>query len=413
MRQRVVITGMGMVTCLGTGVDANWDAMQAGRSGIGPIASFDTDGLATRIAGEVRGNFDPAQHIPTKELRRMDRHQQFALVAAGEAFVQSGLPSSPEDPYRCGVIVGSGMGGLATIEAGVVTIQEKGPRAIHPLTIPKAVINLAPGILSMKYGFKGPNFGVVNACTSGTSAIGEAFRMVSEGRADLMLTGGTEAALTQLAVASFSALRALSRRNEEPQRASRPFDLNRDGFVLSEGAGIVVLESLEHARNRGAKMLGEIVGYGATDDAYHYVMPHPDGEGAYRAMKDALEDARIEPAQIDYINAHGTSTDLNDKMETHAIKRLFGTAAQKVSISSTKSMTGHLIGAAGAVEAIYTMSALNRGIVPPTINLETPDPDCDLDYTPNKPVEREMKYGLSNSFAFGGQNASLVLKRVA
>jgi 3-oxoacyl-[acyl-carrier-protein] synthase II len=413
LRQRVVITGMGMVTCLGTGVDANWDALQAGRSGIGPIASFDTNGLATRIAGEVRGNFDPAQHIPTKELRRMDRYQQFALVAAGEAFVQSGLPSSAEDPYRCGVIVGSGMGGLATIEAGVVTIQEKGLRAIHPLTILKAAINLAPGMLSIKYGFKGPNFGVANACTSGTSAIGEAFRMVREGRADVMLTGGTEAVLTQLAVASFSALRALSCRNEEPQRASRPFDLSRDGFVLSEGAGIVVLESLDHARNRGAQILGEIMGYGATDDAYHYVMPAPDGGGAYRAMKDAVKDAGIEPTQIDYINAHGTSTDLNDKMETHAIKRLFGTVVQKVSISSTKSMTGHLIGAAGAVEAIYTMSALNRGMVPPTINLETPDPDCDLDYTPNKPVEREMEYGLSNSFAFGGQNASLVLKRVA
>lgn len=411
MQHRVVITGMGMVTCLGSGVEANWEALRAARSGIGPISLFDANRLSTRIAGEIRGNFDPTGYIPTKELRRMDRYQQFALVAAGEAFVQSGLPSLPEDPFRCGVIVGSGMGGLATIEAGVMTIHERGPRAVHPLTILKAVINLAPGTLSIKYGFKGPNFGVVNACTTGTSAIGEAFRMVREGRVDVMLSGGAEAALTELAFASFSALRALSCRNDEPQKASRPFDLNRDGFVLSEGAGIMVLESLEHARNRGARLLAEIVGYGATDDAYHYVMPHPDGEGAYRSMKDALDDAGIEPAQIDYINAHGTSTDLNDRMETAAVKRLFDAAAPKVSISSTKSMTGHLIGAAGAVEAIYTVLALNNGMVPPTINLETPDPECDLDYTPNKPVARDMEYGLSNSFAFGGQNASLVIRR--
>jgi 3-oxoacyl-[acyl-carrier-protein] synthase II len=304
------------------------------------------------------------------------------------------------------------MGGLATIEAGVLTGYEKGPRALHPLTILKAAINLTPGMLSIKYGFRGPNFGVVNACTSGTSAIGEAFRMVREGRADVMLSGGTEAVLTFLSVASFNALRALSCRNDEPQKASRPFDLNRDGFVISEGAGIMVLESFEHARNRGAKILGEIVGYGATDDAYHYVMPRTDGDGAYRAMKQAVEDAGIEPTQIDYINAHGTSTDLNDKMETQAIKRLFGAAAQKIAISSTKSMTGHLIGAAGAVEAIYSMLALNSGIVPPTINLETPDPDCDLDYTPYKLAVREMVHALSNSFAFGGQNASLVIRRV-
>ncbi len=412
MQHRVVITGMGVVTCLGSGVEANWEALMAARSGIGPITLFDAERLATQIAGEVRGNFDPAGHIPTKELRRMDRYQQFAMIAAGEAFARSGLPSPPEDPYRCGAIVGSGIGGLATIEIGVIGVHEKGPKGVHPLTIPKAVINLAPGMLSIKYGFKGPNFGVVNACTSGTSAIGEAFRMVREGRADVMLTGGTEAVVTILSVAAFNALRALSCRNGEPHKASRPFDLDRDGFVISEGAGILVLETLEHAQRRSAKILGEIVGYGATDDAYHYVMPCPDGEGAYRCMKQAVEEAGIEPSRIDYINAHGTSTDLNDKMETQAIKRLFGPACQKVSISSTKSMTGHMIGAAGAVEAIYTLLALNNGVVPPTINLETPDPDCDLDYTPNKPVAREMEYGLSNSFAFGGQNASLVLKRV-
>ncbi len=412
MQHRVVITGMGVVTCLGSGVKANWEALMAARSGIGPITLFDAGRLATQIAGEVRGNFDPMGHIPTKELRRMDRYQQFAMIAAGEAIAQSGLPTPPEDPYRCGAIVGSGIGGLATIEIGVIGVHEKGPKGVHPLTIPKAVINLAPGMLSIKYGFKGPNFGVVNACTSGTSAIGEAFRMVREDRADVMLTGGTEAVVTILSVASFNALRALSIRNEEPEKASRPFDRDRDGFVISEGAGILVLETLEHAKRRGAKILGEIVGYGATDDAYHYVMPCPDGEGAYRCMKQAVEEAGIEPSRIDYINAHGTSTDLNDKMETQAIKRLFGPATQKVSISSTKSMTGHMIGAAGAVEAIYTLLALNNGVVPPTINFETPDPDCDLDYTPNKPVAKEMEYGLSNSFAFGGQNASLVLKRV-
>lgn len=412
MQHRVVITGMGMVTCLGSGVEANWDALRAARSGIGPITLFDSERFATRIAGEVRGDFDPAGYIPTKELRRMDRHQQFALVSAGEAFAQSGLPSPQEDPFRCGVIIGSGIGGLASLEAGVIAGHEKGPKALHPLTIPKTIINLAPGMLSIKYGFKGPNFGVVNACASGTSAIGEAFRMVREGRADIMLTGGTEAVVTPLSVASFNALRALSCRNGEPERASRPFDADRDGFVISEGAGIMVLESLEHARNRDAAILAEIMGYGATDDGYHSVMPDPEGEGAYQAMKQALQDAGTEPAQIQYINAHGTSTDLNDKMETQAIKRLFGAAAQKVSISSTKSMTGHMIGAAGAVEAIYTVLALSNGMVPPTINLETPDPDCDLDYTPNKPVTREMEYGLSNSFAFGGQNASLVLRRV-
>jgi 3-oxoacyl-[acyl-carrier-protein] synthase II len=403
---------MGAVTCLGTGLEANWEALEAGRSGIGPITLFDAEKLATRIAGEVRGQFDPAGHIPVKELRRMDRYQQFALIAAGEAFEQSGLSLSEEDLFRCGIIVGSGIGGLATIETNVIAVHERGPRVVHPLTIPKAVINLAPGILAIKYGFKGPNFGVVNACTSGTTAIGEAFRMVREGRTDIMLAGGTEAVVTILSVASFNALRALSCRNEEPEKASRPFDLNRDGFVISEGAGMMVLESLEHARNRGAKIQGEIVGYGATDDAYHYVMPEPEGEGAYRAMKQALEDAGVEPAQIDYINAHGTSTDLNDKMETHAIKRLFGSASQKVSISSTKSMTGHLIGAAGAVEAIYAVLALNKSVVPPTINLETPDPECDLDYTPNKAVAKDMEYALSNSFAFGGQNGSLALRRV-
>jgi 3-oxoacyl-[acyl-carrier-protein] synthase II len=412
VQHKVMITGMGVVTCLGTGVHANWDAVTAGRSGIGPITLFDTAKYATRIAGEVKGDFDPRQWIPPKEMRRMDRFQQFALVAAGEAMEDSGLKWPPEDPFRYGVVMGSGMGGLATIEAAVTTYNEKGPRAIHPLTIPRCVSNLAPGMISIKYGFKGPNFGIVNACTSGTSAIGEAFQLIRAGRADVVLAGGAEAVVTRLSVASFNALRALSTRNDEPEKASRPFDRDRDGFVISEGAGILILESETHARQRGAAIHAEIRGYGATDDAYHFVMPDPEGEGAFWAMKQALEDAAIEPKQIAYINAHGTSTDLNDKMETLVIRRLFGVAAEQVAISSTKSMTGHLIGAAGAVEAIFSVMTIKTGVVPPTINLDNPDPECDLDYTPNTARSRDVEWALSNSFAFGGQNGTLVFRRV-
>ncbi len=412
MPHRVLITGMGIVTCLGTGVNVNWQALAAGRSGIGPITLFDAQKHQTRIAGEVRGSFDPDGHIHAKELRRTDRYQQFALVAAGEAISDAGLNCPPENPYRCGVIVGSGMGGLETIEDGIKVLWAKGPKGVHPLMIPKVVINLVSGLLAIKYGFKGPNFGVVNACTSGTSAIGEAFSIVRDGRADVMMTGGAEAVITSLSIAGFNALRALSTRNEEPEKASRPFDLGRDGFVISEGAGILILESEEHCRKRGATAYAEILGYGATDDGYHRVMPDPEAEGAYWCMRNALEDAGLEPSRIGYINAHGTSTDLNDKMETLAIKRLFNNSAWKVAISSTKSMTGHLIGAAGAAEAIYTVLALKHGVVPPTINLEEPDPECDLDYTPNKSVTRDLEHALSNSFAFGGQNASLVFGRI-
>ncbi len=412
MPHRVVITGMGMVTCLGTGVSVNWRALTEGRSGIGPITLFDAQKHQTRIAGEVRGNFDPDKHVHEKEFRRMDRYQQFALVAAGEAVSDAGLDCPPENPYRCGVVVGSGMGGLETIEDGIRVLWAKGPKSVHPLMIPKVVINLVSGLLAIKYGFKGPNFGVVNACTSGTSALGEAFSIVRDGRADIIMTGGAEAVITSLSIAGFNALRALSTRNEEPEKASRPFDLRRDGFVISEGAGILILESEDHCRKRGARAYAEILGYGATDDGYHRVMPDPQAEGAYWCMKNALEDAGVPPSRIGYINAHGTSTDLNDKMETLAIKRLFNNSAWKVAISSTKSMTGHLIGAAGAAEAIYTILALKHGIVPPTINLEEPDPECDLDYTPNKSVTRDIEYALSNSFAFGGQNASLVFGRI-
>lgn len=412
MTKRVVITGMGMVTCLGSGVDANRQAIMEGRSGIGPITLFDTEEFQTKIAGEVKADFDPDGVIPAKEMRRLDRFQQFALVAAAEALAQCGVDCPPDNPYRAAVVIGSGMGGLKAVEDGSKAVMLKGPRRTNPLLIPMAVINLAPGLLSMKYGFKGLNTGVVNACTSGTTAIGEAYRLVKEGRADIVITGGAEAVVTELSVASFNALRALSTRNDEPTKASRPFDRDRDGFVMSEGAGILVLESAERAEARGGRALAEIVGYGATGDAYHQVMPDPKGDGAYWAMRLALEDAGVPPEAIDYINAHGTSTELNDKMETSAIRRLFGPHAEKTAVSSTKSMTGHLIGAAGAVEAIYSILAIRNAMIPPTINLDNPDPECDLDYTPLKAAQRKVDYALSNSFAFGGQNGSLVMKAV-
>lgn len=412
MPQRVFVTGMGMVTCLGSGVEANWQAITSGRSGIGRITLFNPEKFATKIAGEVSGDFDPYGYMNPKEMRRVDRYQQFALVAAGEAMAHAGLSWPPANPYRCGVVVGSGMGGLASIEQGFDVLRNKGPRFVHPLVLTKVVINLGPAVLSIRYGFKGPNFGVVNACTSGASAIGEAYRIIREGRADVMMTGGAEAVVTELSIAAFNSLRALSTRNDEPKRASRPFDRDRDGFVIGEGAGILILESEEHAGLRGARLLAEVVGYGATDDAYHVVMPDADGEAPYWAMRLALEDAGIPPAAIGYINAHGTSTDLNDKMETVAIKKLFGADAYRVPISSTKSMIGHLIGAAGAVEAIYCALTMRSGTIPPTINLENPDTDCDLDYTPNKAVFKDVEYAFSNSFAFGGQNAVLVFRRV-
>ena len=411
MQRRVVVTGLGMVTCLGSGVQANWEALSAGRSGIGPITLFDPTGFKSRIAGEVRGDFDPKRYIHPKEIRRLDRFQQFVLVAAGEAVEDASFTFPPSDPYRYGVVIGSGMGGLAALEGGLDILRTKGPNAAHPLLLTKVIINVAPGLLSIRYGLKGPNFGVVNACTSGTSAIGESFRLIRDGRADLMITGGTEAVVTEMSASAFSRLRALTTRNDEPERASRPFDKDRDGFVLSEGAAIVILESEEHAKQRGARIYCRIEGYGATGDAYHVVMPDAEGEPAYMAMRLAVEDAGISPGEIDYINAHGTSTELNDKMETRAIKRLFGSRAYDVAISSTKSMTGHMIGAAGAVEAIYSILAMQEGVVPPTINLDEADPECDLDYTPNRAVSRDIGAVLSNSFAFGGQNASLVIMR--
>ena len=413
MAHRVAITGMGMVTCLGSGVKANWEAVTNGRSGISKISLFDASLFSSQIAGEVSNGFDPSEYVPPKELRRLDRCQQFALVAAGECIDHSGLECPPVKPYRHGVIVGSGIGGLATIERGVEVLQQKGPRRAPPLMITMAVINLCPGLIAIRYGFKGHNTGVVNACASGASAIGEAFRLVKEGRLDVALAGGTEAVVTPLSVAGFGAIRALSTRNDDPKKASRPFDAERDGFVIAEGAGMLLLESFDHAKSRGATIHAEIIGYGATDDAFHMVMPDSSGDGAYWAMKLALEEANMDSSVISYINAHGTSTDLNDKIETLAIKRLLGKDAYKVPISSTKSMTGHLIGAAGAVEAIYSVMTIKEGIVPPTINLEYPDPECDLDYTPNTAIRKNVEIAISNSFAFGGQNACLVFRGVA
>ncbi len=411
MRRRVAITGMGLVTCLGSGVDQNWKELTNGHSGIRAINSFDPHRLVTKIAGEVKSDFDPDAHVSVKELRRLDRHQQIGLVAACQAVAQAGLTTPLTDPYRYAVIIGSGIGGLATIQAGYEVLREKGPKRMPPLMIPMAVVNLLPGLVAMRFGFKGPNFGVVNACASSASAIGEAYRLVALGVSDVAVSGGTEAVVGEFAISAFNALRALSTRNSDPEKASRPFDAGRDGFVLAEGAGMIILESFDHAQSRGASILGEIVGYGATSDAYHIVMPDPDGAGAYEAMRLALEDAEISPEQVQYINAHGTSTELNDKTETIAIKRLFGDSAYDLSISSTKSMTGHALGAAGAIEAIFTALTLHTGVIPPTINLEAPDPECDLNYTPNRSVNRIMEFGLSNSFAFGGQNVSLLLRR--
>ncbi|MFA6221651.1 MAG: beta-ketoacyl-ACP synthase II [Desulfomonilaceae bacterium] len=411
MRRRVAITGMGLVTCLGSGVDQNWKELTNGHSGITAITSFDPHRLITKIAGEVRSDFDPEARVSAKELRRLDRHQQIGLVAACQAVAQAGLTTPPEDPYRYAVITGSGIGGLSTIQLGQEVLREKGPKRMPPLMIPMAVVNLLPGLVAMRFGFKGPNFGVVNACASSASAIGEAYRLVALGVSDVAVSGGTEAVVGEFAISAFNALRALSTRNSDPEKASRPFDAGRDGFVLAEGAGMMILESFDHAQSRGALILGEIAGYGATSDAYHIVMPDPEGAGAYEAMRLALEDAGISPEQVQYINAHGTSTELNDKTETVAIKRLFGDSAYDISISSTKSMTGHALGAAGAIEAIFTALTLQTGVIPPTINLEDPDPECDLNYTPNKSVDRIVEFGLSNSFAFGGQNVSLLLRR--
>lgn len=408
--KRVVVTGLGMVSPLGVGVDRNWEALLEGKSGIGPITKFDTSAFSSQIAGEVR-DFDPLEFMDKKESRKMDPFIQYAIAAAAQAVDDSGINPDVFGGDRTGVYVGSGIGGIGAIEDQHEILLTKGPGRVSPFFLISSIINEASGQISIRYRAKGPNSATATACATGTHAIGDSFRIISRGEADIMLAGGAEAPITPLGLAGFCAMRALSLRNDEPQKASRPFDARRDGFVMGEGAGIVVLEELGAALDRGARIYAEIVGYGMSGDAYHVSAPCLDGEGAYQAMKRALEDARIFPDEVDHINAHGTSTPYNDKIETVAIKRLFGEHARKIGITSTKSMTGHLLGAAGGIEAAASVLCLKEQIMPPTINYEFPDPECDLDYVPNQARSMSINYVLSNSFGFGGTNGTLLFKR--
>ncbi len=408
MKRRVVITGMGLVTPLGCHIPLVWDRLVRGESGIRRISLFDPSQFRSQIAGEVI-EFRPEDYLPDKEVKRLDRFAQFALIAAIEAVRDSGLDFSKEDPSRCGVIIGSGVGGLREIELQHLRMLEKGPEKISPYTVPKMMANAASGQVSIHFGLTGPSAAVATACASAANAVADAARSIRHGETDVVIAGGSEAAVTPLGLAAFAAMRALSERNDDPPRASRPFDAARDGFVLSEGAGIVVLEELGHAQKRGARIYAELLGYGTTSDANHITQPDKDGIGAARAMALALQDGGVAPEEVGYINAHGTSTPLGDQAETVAIKKVFGDYAKKVSISSTKSQIGHLLGASGGVELIFTVLALVHGVIPPTINYETPDPLCDLDYTPNVARERKFTAALSNSFGFGGHNACLVV----
>jgi len=408
--RRVVVTGIGLITPAGKNKNENWDSIKNGRNGIGKITRFDTSLHASQIAGEVK-NYDPNQYFDRKEVRKFDPFIQFALIASDEAVKDSGLDLNAIDKEKAGTYIGSGIGGIHTIEVNKEILMQKGPDRISPFFLPACIANLAAGQVSIKFGFKGPNMANCTACATGTHAIGDSARIIQRGEADIMLAGGAEYPITPLGVAGFTAMRALSTRNDQPEKASRPFDKNRDGFVIAEGSAVLVLESLEHAHNRGARIYAEVAGYGFTGDAFHMTAPDPNADGSYRVMKMALADAGLKPEDIVYINAHGTSTELNDKLETLAIKRLFGEYAAKLAISSTKSMTGHMLGATGSAEAAYTALAITNSFIPPTINYETPDPDCDLNYTPNQGVSREIPFAMSNSFGFGGTNASLLLKK--
>ena len=410
MSRRVVVTGIGLLSSVGSDTEECWQALREARSGIGPITQFDASAFACRIAGEVK-NFDPGQWIEKKEQKKMGRFIQFAIAAADQAVKASGLAITDQNAEEIGVYIGSGIGGFEVIEREHRNLLEKGPGRISPFFIPATIVNLASGQVSIRTGAKGPNSAVATACTTGAHAIGDSYKIIQRGDADAMICGGTEAAITPMGIGGFAAMRALSTRNDEPARASRPWDKDRDGFVVGEGAGILVLEELEFAKRRGAPILAELVGYGMSADAYHITSPSEDGDGAYRVMRNALRDAGLEPSQIGYINAHGTSTELGDKLETIAIKRAFGEHARKLMVSSTKSMTGHLLGGAGGLEAGITILALRDCVAPPTINYETPDPDCDLDYVPNHARETNAEYALSNSFGFGGTNGSLIFRR--
>ena len=410
--RRVVITGVGAVSPLGTGNAANWEALVKGQSGVGLITRFDASDMPVKVAGEVKG-FNAEDFIEKKEIKKMDLFIQYAMGAAHFAMEDSGLVINEENAERVGVLVGSGLGGLPTIEKYHDVYNESGYKKITPFFIPMLIINLAPGHISIKYGAKGPNISSVSACATGTHSIGDAYHIIKRGDADAMIAGGTESTVTPLGIGGFSVMKALTdSRNDEPARASRPFDKSRDGFVLAEGAGIVVMEEYEAAKKRGAKIYAEVVGYGLTADAYHITAPAPGGEGAARCMKMALKNAGVNPEQVNYINAHGTSTPFNDLNETLAIKSVFGEHAKKLMVSSTKSMTGHMLGAAGGLEAVICCQAMDKGVVPPTINYEEPDPECDLDYVPNTARDAHIEYSMSNSLGFGGTNATLLFKKV-
>jgi 3-oxoacyl-[acyl-carrier-protein] synthase II len=406
------VTGIGLVSPLGIGTEVNWEALCAGKSGIGPITHFDASQFSARIAGEVKG-FDPLAFIDKKDVKKMDVFIQFAIAAAQFAMDDAGLSVTEDIATRVGVFIASGIGGFSTIEREHKALIEGGPRRISPFFIPAAIINLAAGQVSIRFGAKGPNSATCTACSASAHAIGDALEIIRRNDADVMIAGGSEAAITPMGVGGFAAMRALSTRNDEPSRASRPFDMDRDGFIMGEGAGVIILEELEFAKQRGAPIYAELVGYGMSADAFHITAPSEDGDGGMRVMREALADAEVSPDQIDYINAHGTSTPFNDKLETLAIKRLFGDHARKLAISSTKSMTGHLLGAAGGLEAGITALAVKHQMIPPTINYETPDPECDLDYVPNTKRAAKIDYALSNSFGFGGTNGALLFKRYA
>jgi len=408
--RRVVVTGIGALTPVGNTAEEFWASLTQGRSGVGPITKFDATGYPTRIAGEIR-NFDEAKYIDKKESRRLDPYLKYAIATSAMAVEDAALDPKKIDGTRFGVLIGSGIGGITTLIEGEETRKTKGFDRVSPFMIPMLIVNMAPGLVSMRFGAKGPNTSIVTACASGNHAIGDAARLIERGDADVMIAGGAEAIIVPITIAGFCSMKAMSTRNDEPEKASRPFDAARDGFVCGEGAGIVILESLEHAVRRDARIYAEVVGYGLTADAHHMTAPDPEGDGATRAMQLALNDAGIAPSAIGYINAHGTSTPYNDKFETLAIKRVFGDDARRLAVSSTKSMTGHLLGAAGGIEAVATVLALHHGMLPPTINYETPDPECDLDYVPNQARKVDVEYAMSNAFGFGGTNATLAFRK--
>ncbi|MBI2680355.1 MAG: beta-ketoacyl-ACP synthase II [Candidatus Solibacter usitatus] len=410
MSRRVVVTGVGLVSALGIGTEETWQAVRAGRNGIGTITQFDAAEFACRIAGEVK-NFDPATYIEKKEIKKMGRFIQFAIAASEYALRGSGLKVDADNAERVGVYIGSGIGGFEVIEREHKNLLQFGPRRISPFFIPATIVNLASGYVSIRTGAKGPNSATATACTTSAHSIGDSFKIIQRDDADVMICGGAEACISPMGIGGFAAMRALSTRNDEPERASRPWDKDRDGFVVGEGAGIVLLEELETARRRGAHIMAEMVGYGMSADAFHVTAPSEDGDGAFRVMRNALRDAKIEPVAIDYINAHGTSTPMGDRIETKAIRRCFGEHAYKVPVSSTKSMTGHLLGGAGGLEAGITVLSIRDQIAPPTMNLDTPDPECDLDYVPNQARKATIRHALTNSFGFGGTNGALIFKR--